>query len=218
MQTLLQILMVLLALGLVASIVAPQSHYRAWARLIRWVMRRPARMIPYTLPEPTVYTLPGAPPTGSTVRDRNGVLWRRILPPEDGYAYGQWGAWRRPYPDDYADLLTYAWAPLLASRGPLVLQEPTDEERASETLYGPLTAPWGDPLARCPYPGCELGHGHIGAHIDSDHEEIHGPDRPIEIAVSTSVTEEDLSTYCTCRRPGRHLPSCPRYTRTTGGQ
>lgn len=199
--------------------------------IANWIRERAARRAPAPV-GPTRFQLPGAPPAGSTVRDRNGELWtRQHNDPTDGYAYGQWGSWIRPYPSDERTGLTYPWSSLLAARGPLVAQEPTEAERASETLYGPITARWGQPEEPCPYRerlfphsgaghwvACTLGHGHTGPHRDLTGDPLVGnADQPIEIAANTSPTEDDANLVCTCKRPDRHRPDCPRYTRTSGG-
>lgn len=197
-------------------------------------------------PEPATvtYAIQGAPPTGRTVRDQNGNLWTRhstplTFDPDDGEDlahFGQWGVWRFQ-PDPFTVAYERPWYELLARYGPVTLEPLTDEEIASETLYGPVTARWGNPDEPCPYRehlpgaiatgamvagpwvGCSLGVGHIGWHRDDAGNELRGQsDAPLVPAGDTSITPAEASRVpCTCGHPERHRPDCARYPRISGG-
>jgi hypothetical protein len=173
--------------------------------------------------DPQVYRLPGAPPTGRTVK-QHGV--------EDDSEYAA-RRWTRQADGLWSDsgrtfnFERFAWGYILDAYGPLELVPLTDEETASEALYGPVSARWGNPDQPCPYidtrpavaVSCVLGVGHVGPHRDllggALGETTLDPDQP---SAATGISPHDASAEpCTCHRPDRHRPGCPRYIRTTGG-
>ena len=187
--------------------------YRFNQRIYEWI-----KSIFYVLllswikvPEPVVtYSLPGAPPTESTVVTPGGKKFqRRYLTGTGTHAELNWGAWVGE------DKSRWYWHDLLAEFGTLTLLDTRDPTAA---LYGPPGARWGDPSQPCPYQGCALKLGHVGLHFDRWSTPFIAPPAPpgTNPGWRAGVTREDFETLCTCRHPSNHLPGCPRYGRIKG--
>lgn len=176
--------------------------------------------------EPITYQLPGAPPSGRSVRDSVGRVWKRDERIANESLYGQWGSWTEIDTDDGSVSLLdnrVAWTMLL-QYGPLTLLDLTEQEWEDARIYGPPGARWGNPAEPCPFVGrpnlnakldvpmdlrnCKLGVGHIGVHTDCEGYTLYGDGAATDVKVDP----------CNCGRPGRHQPGCPRYELTAGGQ
>lgn len=154
-----------------------------------------------------LYQLPGRPPAGRHVQAL-GSTWLCLRDGRFAYAEGA-GVDETVRHRDWYELFAHGSVRLL----PL-----TDEERASEALYGPIGARWGDPDTPCPYIGCAQGVGHTGDHVN-EHGEHLGvtPEatepHPTGGAVGLSQAK---AVRCTCGNPANHQRGCPRYARVAG--
>lgn len=115
--------------------------------------------------------------------------------------------------DDRSIILT--WGQLLAF-GPVQVLPLTDAEKASEPLYGPVSARWGTPGTPCAFDGCALDLGHASVHVDAGGNPL---------GVTTEATEQYvqpapgvmLSRKCTCGNHLQHQPGCDRYVTPNAG-
>lgn len=195
--------------------------------MYEWFMRLMG--LPKDDPGTVTYSLPGAPPSEHRVRDAKGRIFARERNlPDDGYSYGPWGSWvqigdgENLFPaelfHDEPFQLRYAWGPLLHF-GPLTLIPFTEQEKAVAAVYGPPGARWGSPGTPCPYEGCALSVGHIGAHRGPDGSPlgVTMPDGSLVPFQGRISPHEAAEFPCTCGHPGQHRPGCTRYSRLTGG-
>ena len=176
--------------------------------------------------EPITYQLPGAPPSGRSVRTAAGQVYKRDeRTPADDLGYGQWGSWTLMPKDDTVVAVDQrcSWGALLHA-GPLTLLDLTDQEWDDARIYGPPGARWGNPNEPCQFSGrpnlnakldipmdlrpCTLGVGHVGYHTDSEGNRLYGDGGAEDVRVGP----------CNCGHPGRHQPGCPRYELMAGGQ
>ncbi len=151
--------------------------------------------------EPYVYRVPFPPPSGRRVRSaKTGHVW--VIDPTGDVARE----------DDRSIVLT--WSQLIGQDGPLELLELTDQERASEALYGPIGARWGDPDTPCAYEGCALGTGHGTVHRDAAGNPLGMTDKATEV-YTDPPRGQMLSRICTCgvvkHTAKQHEPGCARY-------
>ncbi len=168
--------------------------------------------------EPAVtYTLPGPPVTGrrvTTATADDPFMGKVFRKEPDGTFMCIHGG-----PHE-----VWSWAGLLGFFGTLTLIPLTEREKAHEKLYGPLGARWGDPEEPCPYRGCQLGIGHIQAHIDRSGDPL-GQTTATETdplgelapwSASGISPHEASEVPCNCGHPERHTPECPRGQRIYG--
>ena len=151
--------------------------------------------------EPYVYRVPFPPPSGRRVRShKTGQVW--VIDPTGDVARD----------DDRSIVLT--WGQLIGDHGPLELLELTPEETASEAVYGPIGARWGDPDTPCAYEGCALGTGHAQTHRDAAGNVLGMTEKATEKYVDPPPGQM-LSRICTCgvvkHTAKQHEPGCARY-------
>ena len=155
--------------------------------------------------EPYVYRVPFPPQAGRRVRDVNGHVW--LIDPTGDVART----------DDPSIILT--WGQLIAT-GPLALLELTDQEKASEDLYGPVGARWGIPGTPCAFGGCALDTGHAGVHQDQHGQALGVTAEATELYVQPPAGAM-LSRICTCgvirHTALQHEPGCARYVTPNDG-
>lgn len=142
-------------------------------------------------------------------RRQSGGLWERVEPVE-----GRWFqvAAAPGMPSDCW------WSELLTEHSQVELVPLTATEVEDERLYGPSHARWGDPYNWCPYVGCSLGIEHIGPHRNEQDQPLGLTEPSGEVWDNATEIEVARRTPCTCGRPDRHLPGCPRYARVSGGE
>lgn len=178
---------------------------------------------------PRRFELPDGPVTGRVVRAMDGsAWWRRRRDGKYERVEPHDGRWRVIEPDGPH---WWSWPGLLAEEGPLEEVPLTDVEIEDERLYGPSHARWGDPYTPCPWGSrvqkpdetwvpvvaCALGVEHVGPHQDAiggylgvtELDPDLPPPGPDELRAS-------LAEGCSCGRPDRHQPGCPRYRRAAG--
>ncbi len=185
--------------------------------------------------EPTTrYVLPPAPLTGRVVKVH------RRLPDDTGNSPGLMmffrrrpdGTWQHVQVDggrwaaDPDDDWEYSWLEILGLDvfEPAELVPLSDVEQEDERLYGPSHARWGDPYQPCPWfhteagqtTFCAMGVEHTGPHKDAT-------GNPLGQTVASGVAYDNAAglavardTPCTCGRPDRHQPGCPRFAQVSG--
>lgn len=177
------------------------------------------RQIDGTEPYGKPNRLTGPPPVGRRVT-YSGQTFRRVdVPPSwDDRATGNgltYFVTEPPLATAY-----FTWDELIATYGHgLTLVPLTKAEEASEELYGPIGARWGNPDVPCPYPECVLGIRHARQHLDINGDPLGqtappAPDEP-SVRVAASLAEATASP-CICGHPEQHQPGCPRYDRLRG--
>lgn len=156
--------------------------------------------------DPVWFELPGQPPVERRVRATDGTTYQRVAT----------GMWKRE--DGKPDLGWFSWAYILERHNRVQLVPLTDAELDDAKLYGPPGQRWGDPNEPCPYQPCALRLQHAGPHIDDEGNPLAQTEATEDDPTFGRVTRADLAVVCTCGQPGRHLPTCPRYARLTGGE
>jgi hypothetical protein len=188
-----------------------------WAQFHSWDLygddTRPT-LDPHAEPVVT-YAIPLPPPVGRSVTDRWDHRW--TVQPNGSVARS----------DDHDRTSPWSWHTFLNIFGPATLAELTEQERASEALYGPIGMRWADPDGPpCPYNEhrgipredqpdeyrpCALRIGHGGPHRDPAGAVL-GEDSTMEGPIAVTP-QQAARSLCTCGRPDQHQPGCPRYER-----
>lgn len=155
---------------------------------------------------PTPARIPAPPPIETEVSDRHGEVYQVQRDPDGSPVIVRWGHHEVGWRGD-----RIPWAVAYAELGPIT---PIDQNPDDARLYGPWGARWGNPGVSCPYPGCALGMGHTGRHLDDDGAEL-GPELVPFAELGPAYTDlaplADMAEPCNCGHPEAHTPSCPRY-------